>query len=508
LPTTAADLIPVIRAIPYERRISSVATGPEPGPGDDEKIASTGLAANSPEERFNTIMTAESLAAALARAGSPVDLLRNVGARAHTFPVAPEFTNWRSEQRAWAETCALLDQSHHMTDLFLEGPDALRLLSDVGVNSFANFGVNKAKQFVAVNPDGQLIGDAILFHLEEELFDLVGHPMVIDWVLFHLQRGSYRVTVERDENSAVRKSGPPKLYRFELQGPTAAAVLEQATGAPLPDTKFFNMADFTIAGHKVQALRHGMAGQPGFELFGPWAEGDDVLAALLQAGKDHGLVRAGAKAYSTANLESGWVPAPIPAIFGEDPLLTEYREWLPASAVGAIGGSADSADIADYYLTPYDIGYDRNVSFDHDFVGRSALEKLAQNPPRKKVTLIWNSDDVAAAIGSLFQQGLGAKYFDLPKIRYALHQEDKVLLGGQPIGVSLDCGYIANERLMVSLATIDIAHAEPGTEVTVLWGEEPNSTKPQVEEHKTWEIRATVAPVPLVQFARNNYRAK
>jgi vanillate/3-O-methylgallate O-demethylase len=64
----------------------------------------------------------ESLAAAITHAGNAVDLLRNSATRAHTFPIAPEFTNWRSEQRAWATTCALLDQSHHMTDLFVEGP--------------------------------------------------------------------------------------------------------------------------------------------------------------------------------------------------------------------------------------------------------------------------------------------------------------------------------------------------------------------------------------------------
>ena len=448
----------------------------------------------------------ESLATALARAGDPAEYLRNVRAPAHTFPVAPEFTNWRSEQRAWAESCALLDQSHHMTDLFLAGPDALRLLSDLGVNTFANFGVKKAKQFVAVNPDGRLIGDAILFHLDEELFDLVGHPMVIDWVLFHLARGEYRVTTERDDNSAVRASGPPRLYRYELQGPTAVAVLEQATGGPLPETRFFHMAEFRIAGRVVRGLRHGMAGRPGFELFGPWEEGDAILAALLEAGPEHGLVRAGAKAYSTANLESGWVPAPLPAIFGDDPLLEEYREWLPATAIGAIGGSFHSPDVADYYLTPYDLGYDRHVQFDHDFLGRAALERLSAERPRTKVTLVWNSGDVADAIGSLFRPGPGAKYLDLPKARYALHQEDAVRRDGTPVGISLDCGYLVNERTMVSLATVAVEHAEPGTEVTVLWGERPNSRKPQVEEHELREIRATVAPVPFVRYARTSYR--
>src|SRR5262249_15513743 len=107
----------------------------------------------------------ESLEAALARVGSPVDLLRNATARPYTFPVAPEFSNWRSEQQAWRETCALLDQSHHMADLFVRGPDALRLFGDLGVNNVSRFRPETAKQFVAVNHDGHLIGDGILFYL-------------------------------------------------------------------------------------------------------------------------------------------------------------------------------------------------------------------------------------------------------------------------------------------------------------------------------------------------------
>ena len=453
-------------------------------------------------------MSSESLADALARAGSPVELLRNLAFPPSTFPVQPEFTNWRSEQRSWVESCALLDQSHHMTDLFVSGPDALRLLSDTGVNTFANFGVGKAKQFVAVDPEGYLIGDAILFHLEDELFDLVGHPMVIDWVTFHLERGDYAATAERDDNSAVRRDGPPRLYRYELQGPTAAALIEQVTGAALPDVTFFHMAEFTVAGRRVRGLRHGMAGQPGFELFGPWEDSDAVLSALLGAGEDHGLVRVGAKAYSTANLESGWVPAPMTALFSDDPLMREYRAWLPIGKVGSLGGSLHSADIRDYYLTPYEVGYGRSVKFDHDFIGRAALERMAQAPSRTKVTLVWDADDVTAAIGSLYRPGPGAKYIEMPKARYATHHEDAVLRDGRAVGVSLDCGYLANERAMVSLAVLDPEHAEPGTEVTVLWGEQPASAKPAVEEHRQVEIRATVAPVPFVDFARESYRGR
>jgi vanillate/3-O-methylgallate O-demethylase len=450
-------------------------------------------------------MGRESLETPIQRVGSVVELLRNSAGRPHTFPVAPEFTNWRSEQGAWRMSCALFDQSHHMTDVLVGGRDAMRLLSEFGVNSFANFGAGKAKQYVTVNQDGHFIGDGILFHLDEELFDLVGHPTAGDWLHYNAETGGYDVTIERDENSIARASGPPKFYRYELQGPTARAIVERVSGAPLPDVKFFHMARFTIAGHKVRALRHGMAGQPGFELFGPWEHGHQVLDAILEAGEEFGLVRAGAKAYATANLESGWIPTVVPAIFGPD--MKAYREWLRARSVGTLGGSMNSADIADYYVTPYDIGYGHLVKFDHEFLGRDALEQIAEGPHRSKVTLVWNPDDVAAAVRSLFEPGtVAAKYIEMPKARYAFFQVDKVLLDGAAVGMSLDVGYIANERAFVSLATVDPVASERGTEVTVLWGEEPNSAKPGVERHRQVEIRATVAPAPYVQEVRDTYR--
>ncbi len=450
-------------------------------------------------------MGAISLEAAIRAAGSPVELLRQSTARPHAFPVAPEFTNWRTEQHAWRTSCVLFDQSHHMTDLFLGGPDALRLLSDFGVNSFAGFGPGKAKQYVAVNAAGQFIGDAILFHLEDELFDLVGHPTVANWLQYNAETGDYRVTVDRDDNSVDRAaSQPPRLYRYELQGPTAAAIVAKLTGGPLPEVKFFHMTDFAIAGHRVRALRHGMAGQPGFELFGPWAEGADVLSAVLSAGAEFGLTRAGAKAYSTSNLESGWIPTAVPAIFG--PEMKDYREWLDAGALGSLGGSMDSGDITDYYVTPYDVGYGRTVKFDHDFLGRGALERVAAEEHRNKVTLVWNPDDLALAVRSLCEPGTPAKFIEMPKARYAFFQVDKVLRSGATVGMSLDLGYLANEHAFVSLATVDAAASEPGTAVTVLWGERPNSAKPAVEPHRQVGIRATVAPAPYVREVRDAYR--
>src|SRR5262245_44323387 len=245
-------------------------------------------------------MTYSNLEELLQAAGDPVELVRNSQIGPYIYPAVPaEFSNWRDEQRAWRESCALFDQSHHMTDLYLEGPDVIELLSSVGVNTFDNFTVDKAKQFVACNHDGYVIGDGILFHVAENSVILVGRPSAHNWVQYHAETGDYDVTVERDERTAVNPTGRRKLYRYQVQGPTALDVLERATGAPLPEIRFFNMGELTIAGYPVRALHHGMSGAPGMELFGPWEDGDEVKAALVDAGEEFGLRQVGSRVYAT-----------------------------------------------------------------------------------------------------------------------------------------------------------------------------------------------------------------
>ena len=457
-------------------------------------------------------MSQPSLEQAIQTAGSPVALLRNSQIGPYAFPVVrAEFTNWRDEQRSWRETCALFDQSHHMTDLYVEGPDALQLFSDLGVNTIKNFKVNQAKQFVACNHNGYVIGDAILFYLDDNRFNLVGRPPASNWVQYNLETGGYKASAERDERSAVNQ-GRRKAYRFQVQGPQALKVMEKVTGKPAPDIRFFHMDVITIAGRDVRALRHGMVGQPGWELFGPWEHGEDVRNAIVEAGQEYGIRQVGARTYPTSCLDSGWIPSPLPAIYtGEE--MRGYRQWLTAKsyeAMASLGGSFYSDNITDYYLTPYDLGYWPFVKFDHDFVGRAALENMAGDPRRKKVTLVWNGDDVARVLGSLFHgRGDIAKYLDLPLANYSTLPYDKVLKNGKTIGVSTYTGYTYNERAMISLAMIELQHSEPGAEVTLVWGEEGRgSSKPTVERHVQAEIRATVAAAPYAEVARVAYRPR
>lgn len=452
----------------------------------------------------------KSLEDLLRETGNPVTLLRNSQTGPYVYPVVPsEFSNWRDEQIAWQQTCVLYNQSYHMTDMYVRGRDALKLLSGLGVNSFQGFEPDKAKQFVACNHDGYVIGDVILFYLQKDLFNLVGRPSVHNWVQYHAETGHYDVQLERDERS-IAKPGPiaRKAYRYQVQGPNAMKVIEKVTGKPAPDLKFFHMTTVVIAGHTVRALRHGMAGQPGLELFGPWSEGEEVKAAIVEAGREFGLRQVGARAYSSNTLESGWIPSPMPAIYSGE-TMKSYRQWLPADgyeARASLGGSFYSDDIEAYYLTPYDLGYGPIIKFDHDFIGRDALEKIADRPHRKKVTLALDSVDVTHAISTMFEKNNRAKYFDFPSAVYSTLPYDKVLRDGKVIGISTWCGYSANESKMLTLAMLDKRYSNPGTEVTFVWGEEAGgSLKPTVERHVQTEIRAIVSAVPYSEVARTSY---
>jgi len=253
-----------------------------------------------------------------------------------------------------------------------------------------------------------------------------------------------------------------------------------------------------------------MAGAPGLEIWGPYAEREEIRGIIAEAGKEFGLVQVGSRAYATNTLESGWIPSPLPAVY-TDERMKPYRQWLPASsyeATGGLAGSLASNNIEDYYVTPYEIGYGPFVKFDHDFIGREALEKIADKPHRRKVTFAWNGDDVAKIFASMFTGNDSTdvyKYIDLPLSNYASASFDKITRGGKIVGASMFAGYSYNERSMLSLGIVD-PDIETGTEVTLVWGEEGGGTKKTtVERHRQVEIRATVSPVPYSKVVRESY---
>jgi vanillate/3-O-methylgallate O-demethylase len=459
-------------------------------------------------------MAARNLEEVLSTAGNPVKMLRNSQLGAYVYPVvASEFSNWRAEQWAWQHSAVLFDQTHHMVNLYLRGKDALKLLSDTAVNSMNGFAVNKAKQYVPTTPYGHVIGDGIIFYLAPEEFIYVGRAPAANWLRFHAATGGYDVQQQLDDRSPMRPMGKPvmrSVWRFQIQGPNAWAIIEKLHGGKLEQLKFFNMSTMNIAGKTVRTLRHGMSGAPGLEIWGPYEQQEEIRTAILEAGREIGIVPCGSRAYPSNTLESGWIPSPLPAIYtGEK--LKAYRQWLGADsyeATGSIGGSFVSDNIEDYYLTPWEVGYGSFIKFDHEFHGREALEKMKPDGQRTKVTLAWNPQDMAKIMSSLFNPDVEQyKFFDVPLANYASSNYDRVIdAAGKTVGLSMFTGYSYNEKQALSLATID-AGIPVGSELRVIWGEENGGTrKSTVEPHKQLEVRAIVSPIPYSRVARETYK--
>jgi glycine cleavage system aminomethyltransferase T len=444
-------------------------------------------------------MGAPSLQDGIDKAGSPMKLLwRQNPEPWNPENIEPEYAGWRAEQHAWHDGVSLSDLSHHMFDTFIEGPDATRLLSDVSANNYEKFAVGQAKQFIPVTGDGNIVTDGILARTAAQSYVLSGIPAAQNWVKYHGANGGYDVAFSTDPSTAFRGGADPRLFRYQVQGPQARELVEAVFGGPLPPSKFFHSVPVALDGREFSALRHNMAGQDGYEFIGPWQHAAFVKDTLLSSGEKLGVVRVGALAYASASVESGWVPSPVPSIYTAADL-ADYRAWLPLFGIEGqrpLNGSFYSDNIEDYYVSPWELGYGRSISFGHDFIGRDALLAARDTAPRVKVTLVLDPAEVNRVLGP--DRG----YY----LTYARHRVELAGRQGTLVGLTHQTATLDTAGTVLALTLINREHAAPGTEVTVTWGEHPGAGTATEADLGFPLIRATVAPAPYDAYAATQYR--
>ena len=293
----------------------------------------------------------------------------------------PEYTDWIDESMSWKKTCSVGDWSW-LWDRRFKGPDALRLLSDITVNSFAEFAVGQAKHAIHCNDAGKVIHEGILIRLGEEEFLMQGRGCL--WADFRLRSGAYEATSEPDD-----------LFKFQVSGPESVNLLEKMAGEQVRDIPFMHVGRVHVAGLEVAVLRQCMAGEIGFELQGPRAQGPAVLAAVLGTGEAFGLRRLGGRAVFINHLEACFptrMTDYLPAIYdnGMNDYLEVYNAAMPGYVTTLnVAGSFEADDISDYYRSPVELGWSKNIKFDHGFLGREALERELAAPRRAMRTLVW-----------------------------------------------------------------------------------------------------------------------
>jgi glycine cleavage system aminomethyltransferase T len=404
--------------------------------------------------------------------------------RAYGRMKAFEFNGWKRESLSWKTGCYIHAGLSGPSQTTFTGSQAAEFLSGLCINGFETFRVGGTKHAVMLTDAGLIACHALMHRDAEDRFRMFAAP---PWAIYQAVRSPLDVQFSVDE-----------IYLLQIAGPTSLQTLERATGESLRDIGFLDYRPTTVDGVPTEICRIGMSGTLAYELRGPITDGPAVYDAVVRAGADFGLERLGWRTYMVNHVEGGFPQLTWTFMFAayEDP---GYADFVRANDddLLIVSGSVDPNDMRARYRTPVELDWHRAARFDHDFIGRSALEAEVADPKRTIVTLRWNPQDVIDIYASLFRDGEPYATLELPLQflhRGAHAHADHVLHAGRPVGVSSGTIYSLWFREVISHATIDRELAREGTEVIVRWGDFRGPIK---------DVRATVARYPYLDLQPN-----
>lgn len=402
-----------------------------------------------------------------------------------------EYTNWMDEVMSWKEGAYISHSLNPQPTWRIKGPDAVKFLSQVLVNNLENWLVGSNKHAIMCNEDGLNMGDGVMLRLADDEF--IGYEMGALYIAYVFDRGMW---------NAVGENLTGTKFLYQIAGPRSLEIVETATGDDLHDIRFMHHRKSSVGRVEVTVVRVGMAGTLAYELHGDAQHGRAVYRRVLEAGRRFGLKRIGFRSYLMNHTEDGFPQAfihfPHPWLEQQD-FLTWLRKGGERFRNNAACRGSMGSNLRLRYRNPVELGWANRISFNHDFVGREALEKEVASPRRKMVTLVWNPEDILEVWASKFRPGELYANMDTPA--HSLYDgngmayfADQVLKDGKMVGVSSGRTYSLHFRQMLSLCSIDVEHGELGNEVIVLWGDPGTRQK---------EIRAIVARFPYLNKNRN-----
>ncbi|MDR2019677.1 MAG: hypothetical protein LBQ14_02815 [Treponema sp.] len=397
-----------------------------------------------------------------------------------------EAEHWKEASLSWKKS-SYIHAGISGSEFTFEGPDAQKLLSYASINDVYAWKPGKSKHIVMCDKNGLILTHALTARDDETHFRMfAGNP----WPIMQLLKSG-----KFNANMKMRD-----IFVYQFAGPLSLTVLEKTTGESLRDVGFLDTRPTKIAGidAKIEISRIGMTGSLAYELRGPREAGPAVYDAAYQAGKEFGIKRLGWRTYVVNHVEGGF-PQMNCTFITACVLDPEYMADPVMSLLGdqPKSGSVDPSDIRARLRTPGEVGWTWMAKFNHDFIGREAVEEEASNPKRVIVNLRWNPEDILDIYASLFQQGEEYKLVDLPcgQEQPAGGHADHVLnKNGNRIGISSGTTYSYYYREMISQCTIDKKYVELGNEVIVQWGDFGKRIK---------DVRAEVIRYPYLELPRN-----
>jgi aminomethyltransferase len=193
-------------------------------------------------------------------------------------------------------TAAGLFDIDHMGQVEVRGPDALPFLQRVQVGDLRDMAVLDARYSLLCYADGGIVDDIFVYRLGEQRWWVVvnasNRVKDVAWLQAHTD--GFDVAIEDLSD---------RTYMLALQGPKAQAILQRLTPADLDAVPFHTGLETSVAGVPTVLGATGYTGEYGYELFFPVEQAVMVWNALLDAGRDYGLLPCGLAARDSLRFE-------------------------------------------------------------------------------------------------------------------------------------------------------------------------------------------------------------
>ena len=264
-----------------------------------------------------------------------------------TFYRSNAFNNVAEESKAVRERVGFSEASN-FAKYKVSGAGSAAWLTSLFTNSIPKIG--RTVLTAMLNPEGKIVGEFSVSRIGEEEFFLFGsqaaevhHPR---WFIAHLPKDS----AIRFENLSLSMVG------LTVAGPRSRDLLQKLTDTSLAtkDFPFMAFRKVNIGMAPIWLSRMTYTGDLGYEMWIAPEYQRYLFDLIMEAGKEYDMRLFGFRALITMRLEKN---------FG-----TWFREYRPI-------------------YTPLEAGMERAMKFDHEFIGRAAVEAEMKNggPKRKLV---------------------------------------------------------------------------------------------------------------------------
>jgi aminomethyltransferase len=333
------------------------------------------------------------------------------------------------EYNAIRNAAALIDVSP-LFKYMISGPDATRLVDRVITRDAFALSVGQVVYTPWCDERGKVIDDGTVTRVAEDAFRWTAADPSLRW----FTQNAIGLNVSIDDVSNL-------VAALALQGPTSAAILDQAADADIRALGYFRMAHGAIAGVPVDISRTGYTGDLGYEIWMPWDRAIEVWDALIAAGRRFDIHPAGMLALDVARVEAGLLLIDV-----------DFH------------GSKKALTAAQTY-SPYEMSLDRLVKLDkRPFVGRDALAEEQRHGPARRIVgleIDWPSAErLYEELGMPPQIAAAASRVAVP-----------VYHRGRQVGKATTTTWSPVLKRLIGLATVDAPHFAANTlldlEVTV-----------------------------------------